>query len=178
MSDRGRYRKVYPRLWHHPGFRRLDGDDKALTLYLLSGPQTNRLGLYKLSIPTAADDLDTVPETLSKRIANVCDTFGWRFDPDARVFYIPSFWTWNPPENPKVLKGCLKDLNEIPPSPLIDTFANNLDTLPENLWETFRGRVSATYAQTFPISGTGTGTGTGSEERRTARATRWPPAFG
>ena len=129
MSEVGRYRKAYPRIWRHPGFRQLSRDEQRLVLYLLYGPQSNRIGLFHFSIFTAAEDLDTTPETLKKGLANVTVTFGWMFDADARVFYIPSWWRWNPPENVKVIKGSLKDLNEIPPSALVDAFATNIDAL-------------------------------------------------
>ena len=35
------------------------------------------------------------------------------------------------------MKGSLKDLNEIPPSGLIDAFARNIETIPHTLHETF-----------------------------------------
>jgi hypothetical protein len=57
MSDLGRYRKLYIRLWRHPGFLSLTDAEKVLALYLLTGPPTNRLGLYTLSIATAAEEL-------------------------------------------------------------------------------------------------------------------------
>lgn len=137
MSDLGRYRRLYVRLWRHPGFLELTDAEKVLAIYLLTGPQTNRLGLYTLSLATAAEDLGTVPETLKKRLARVCQTLGWLFDGRSRVFYIPSFWKWNPPENVNVVKGSLKDLNEIPPCGLVDAFAKNIETLPQTLHQTF-----------------------------------------
>jgi hypothetical protein len=70
-------------------------------------------------------------------LADVSGTFGWHFDADARVFYIPSWWRWNPPENENVLKGNLKDLNEIPPCALVEAFARNLETLPPTFHQTF-----------------------------------------
>jgi hypothetical protein len=137
MSDVGRYRKLYARLWRHPGFVALTEGEKVLALYVLTGPQSNRLGLYVLSIATAAEDLGTTPETLKKRLLNVCQTFGWWFDGAARVVYIPSWFRWNVPENPNVMKGSMKDLNEIPPCGLVDKFGRNIETLPETLHETF-----------------------------------------
>ena len=64
-------------------------------------------------------------------------TFGWHFDPDARVFYIPSWWRWNQPQNANVLKGNIKDLSEIPPCALVEQFAQNLETLDPTLHQTF-----------------------------------------
>jgi hypothetical protein len=137
MNSLGRYRKVFARLWRHPGFVELTDGERVLAFYLITGPQTNRLGLYVLSIATAAEDLGTVPETLKKRLVTVCQTFGWLFDGKARVIYIPSWFKWNPPENANVMKGSLKDLNEIPPCGLVDAFARNVETLPETLHEAF-----------------------------------------
>lgn len=137
MSDVGRYRRLYTRLWRHPGFVELTEGEKNLAMYIITGPQTNRLGLYLLSIATAAEDLGTVPQTLTKRLVRVCETFGWLFDSKARVIYIPSWFRWNPPENANVVKGSLKDLNEIPPCALVDAFARNIETVPETLRETF-----------------------------------------
>jgi len=137
MSDLGRYRKLYTRIWRHPGFVGLTDAEKVVAIYVLTGPQSNRLGLYVFSIATAAEDLGSVPETLKKRLTTVCQTLGWLFDARARVVYVPSFFKWNVPENPNVLRGSLKDLSEIPPCGLIDAFAGNIETLPETLHQTF-----------------------------------------
>ena len=137
MSDVGRYRRLYARLWRHPGFVSLNEGEKVLAIYLLTGPQSNRLGLFAFSVAVAAEDLGTVPQTITKRLANVCQTFGWLFDARARVFYMQSWFRWNPPENVNVMKGSLKDLNEIPPCALVDAFARNIETVPETLRETF-----------------------------------------
>ena len=53
------------------------------------------------------------------------------------MIYIPSWWRWNPPENVNVLKGNLKDLNDIPPCGLVDAFAHNIGPLPETFHQTF-----------------------------------------
>lgn len=137
MSDVGRYRKIYPRIWRHPGFKALTPSSQKLALYLLSGPQTNPVGLFHFSPALAADDLGVATETLRKGLTDVRETFGWLFDAGAGVFYIPSWWRWNKPEGVNVLKGNLKELSEIPPSHLMEMFAANLRTLPEALHLTF-----------------------------------------
>jgi hypothetical protein len=137
MSDLGKYRKLYVRLWRHPGFLELTDAEKVLAFYILTGPQTNRIGLFTFSIATAAEDLGTVPETLKKRLVRVTQTFGWLFDGRAGVLYIPSFFRCNPPDNENIVKGNLKDLNEIPPCGLVDAFACNIETVPKTLHKTF-----------------------------------------
>lgn len=137
MSDVGRYRKIYPRLWRHPGFLALKPSARELVLYLLSGPQANAIGLFHFSVATAAEDLGIGADTLRKALSDIAVTFDWRFDADARVLYIPSWWRWNKPENDNVLKGNCKALSEIPSCGLVDAFASNTETLPETLRETF-----------------------------------------
>lgn len=139
MSDDvvGRYGRAYARIWRHQGFRKLTQAEQRLTFYLLTGPQKNRLGLFHFSVSTAAEDLDLGAETLRKGLSNVCTTFDWLFDADARVFYIPSWWRWNRPDNVNVLRGNLKDLSEIPPCALVEAFAANLEYVPVDLRQTF-----------------------------------------
>jgi hypothetical protein len=137
-GDVGRYRKLYPRVWRHAGFCSLTKTARELALYLLTGPQTSRIGIFHFSIATAAEDLDVGAETLRKAVTSVCATFGWQFDAEARVFYIPSWWRFNMPENSNVLKGNLKDLNEIPFCALIEAFTENREMLPSSLHETFK----------------------------------------
>jgi hypothetical protein len=143
MSDVvGRYRRAYPRIFRHPGFKGLTATEQLLTLYLLSGPQSNRIGLFYLSVNTAAEDLEVGADTIRKGIRNISDTFGWHFDSVARVFYISSWWRWNNPGSPKVLEGNLKDLSEIPPCALVDAFARNTEYLGDKLLDTFTHTVA------------------------------------
>jgi hypothetical protein len=53
------------------------------------------------------------------------------------VFYIPSWWRWNQPDHEKILRGNLKDLSELPPCGLVETFARNLTYLKPELHESF-----------------------------------------
>jgi hypothetical protein len=133
----GRYRRAYPRIWRHPGFVGLTQSERILVLYLLQGPQSNRIGLFHFSVSTAAEDLGVGLETLRKGLSNVCLTFGWLCDSEARVFYIPSWWRWNRPDNLNVLRGSLKDISELPPCGLVDAFASNLTYVPPDVQETF-----------------------------------------
>ena len=133
----GRYRRAYPRLFRHPGFKALTPLGQRLTFYLLFGPSSNRIGLFYFSLNTAAEDLDTTPETLRKALPDVLAAFGWMFDAVARVVFIPTWWRWNSPDHGKVLQGNLKDLSEIPPCGLVDAFANNVTYLNPDLHPTF-----------------------------------------
>lgn len=141
MSDVGRYRKIFPRLWCHPQFLELSEGERLLTLYCLTGPQQNRCGYAKFSISAAAEDLDISPVKADRQMRRICSAFGWEYDRRRRVLFIPSWWTFNCPENPNVMIGVLKDLAEVPPSDLFARFAGNVETLPPTYRETFTQRI-------------------------------------
>lgn len=117
--DKRRYRKIYVRIWREPKFRGLSSDLKTVTLYLLTGPQTNRIGCYCLSPPQAADDLNLKLPAFLKHLDIVCRTFEWQWDREARVLFIPSWWEWNPVDNQDALIGYLSDRHEVPPCHLL-----------------------------------------------------------
>jgi hypothetical protein len=137
----GRYKRAYPRIWRHPGFLALSPNAQRIALYILIGPQQNRIGLAHFSIATAAEDVSLGVDTFRKGMSDVCVTFGWLFDAEARVLYIPSWWRWNRPENPNVLRGNLKDISELPTCGVVEAFANNLEYVPPDLQETFIGTL-------------------------------------
>ena len=137
MSEIGRYRRAYPRLFRHPGFTKLTPLGQRLVCYLLWGPQSNRIGCFYFSVNTAAEDLKTTAETLKGGLVEVASSFGWTFDAGSRVFYIPTWWRWNPPDHVHILEGNLKDLSEIPPCGLVDAFVQNLAYLSPKLHGTF-----------------------------------------
>jgi hypothetical protein len=132
-----RYRKIDPRIWKDEKFIGLGTISKLILLYCLSSPQSNRIGIFNFSPAQGGEDLQTLPETFLKGLNRICKTFRWRYDEKFRVLYIPTWWKYNKPENPNVLKACLQDLHEVPNSPLKEAFKSNLDYLPETFHETF-----------------------------------------
>jgi hypothetical protein len=162
MSALGRYRKVYPRLWRHPAFAPLSEGEKLLALYLLTGPQTNRLGVYPWTPEWAAADLAVTRQTLQRRWSVLENGFGWtRSSATNRptVVDIPSWLRWNPPENPNVVKAILNDLNEIPPCPARERILDRLTEVAKGYGKGYGKGLP------IPLAYTGTGTGTGTEEQ-------------
>lgn len=134
MDDRRRYRKIYCRLWIHPTFQALSSDAKVVMLYLLTGPQTNRIGLFRLSLALAGEQNNIAPGKVKKCVAVVCQTFQWTYDEAAGVVWIPSWWKWNDVrENFKVFQGALADLHEVPETPLIGKFLAHKAFVPSGL---------------------------------------------
>jgi len=176
MKDRGRvmtknpsetpkYRKLFPIFWDDDRVRKLDEGEQLLAAYILTSRQTNKIGLFRFSLAACAEDLDKPINTITKRIAKVCDTLEWKYDSDARCLYIPTWWKYNPPANVKNMVGNLRDLTELPNTVLLYEFAKNEKFLSGVVLDTLRKRM-AYLADTNPISGALTGalalTGTGS----------------
>lgn len=118
----GRWRAIHVRLWRHPVFMALSPDAQRLAVYALSGPPTNRIGLYTLSVAAVAEDLRLSPTATKRRLEEVCSGFGWRYDQSGRVMLIPSHFRFNHPQNPSHLKAMLSDLSEVGSLTLVPEF--------------------------------------------------------
>ena len=112
-----KYRKIDPRIWRDERFAMLAPDEKLIALYCLTCPSVNRCGIFVFSPAMAVEELGNVPETFRERFGRVCRVLKWGWDEQHRVLYFPSWWRYNRPENPNVLKGNLEDLNDLPETP-------------------------------------------------------------
>ena len=126
-----KYRRVYPRMWHDEAFSKLEPEEKLVAVYLLTGPQTNRIGLYVLSIPAAAEETGILEETFRERFANVRQTLNWAYCHASRVAWQPTHWRYNLPDNPNVFKSCLADLDDIPECEPKTLFLQHFEHLPQ-----------------------------------------------
>ncbi len=144
-----RFRKIDPRIWFDERFRRLSASEKLVAVYVLTA-QSNRIGLFHFSRARAAEDLEMLPATFAEGFARVCETLRWAFDESARVLFLPTWFRYNRPENPNVLKACLADLHEVPETPLRERFAANLHYLPETFHKTFREGLSEASGEPWP----------------------------
>lgn len=134
-----KYRKVDPRVWSDERFTGLSTEGKLLAMYCLTSPQANRIGLFRFSLALAREDVgDTVSDTV---FDTVCHTLNWRFDRTAKVLYLPTWWKYNHPDNPKHWKGALSDLHDVPETALLQEFANNTKYIHPACHETFRNGI-------------------------------------
>ncbi len=141
-----KYRKIDPRLWKDEKFRNFSAQEKLFCIYMFTA-QANRIGIFSFSPGEAAEDLETLPQTFLKGFGNVINTLNWRWDSGVRVLYIPTWFKYNAPENPNVLKGVLDDLQDVPETLLLSEFYGNLRYLDETLHETFLKRLPKRIAK-------------------------------
>lgn len=133
-----KYRKVDPRFWDDERMQKLEPSCKLVSLYLMTG-QSNRCGLFVFSMGLAVEHTGMNADSYRKAMAKVCDTLKWTYEEGTRVLYIPTWWKYNAPENEKHLIGCLKDLHDLPATPLLKEFWKNVKFLPEYAKKAFRG---------------------------------------
>lgn len=158
-----KFRKIDPRIWHDERFITLSNEEKLLAVYCLTA-QCNRCGLFVFSMGKAAEDLGTSGGTFRERFGRVVSALRWRWDEARRVLYFPTWWKYNPPENINVLRGSLKDADDLPETPLLTEFYSNTRYLPKPFAEVIRERlanVPETLPPTVTESGAGARAGTG-----------------
>jgi len=159
------YRKIYRRFWRDKRVAVLPAIQKLIALYCITSHQSNRVGIFSFSPAMAEEDIGTLPGTIMDMSGGTLDptraTFrenfdavivamGWKWDPELRVLYIPSWWKWNRPENANVLKGNLKDLRDVPKSVLLQEFICNTQHLEPDLVETFTRTLPLILPETLP----------------------------
>ena len=139
-----RFRKIDPRIWTDEKFRLLKAEEQRIALYILTA-QSNRIGIFSFSPGKACEDLKTLPQTFRKGFQKVCQTLNWQWDADARVLYLPTWWRYNRPENANNVIGNLKDLDDLPKTPLLERFSTNTTHLKEDLHQTFTQTLEKRY---------------------------------
>lgn len=132
-----KYRKIDPRIWNDEGFRSLSTLEKLAAMHCLTCDQANRVGIFVYSLALAAEDLNTSTHSYAKAFGKACKILGWSYHESTRVAYLPKWWLYNKPENPKHLKGCLKDLHDVPANPFLEAFYHNAECLEGKLHDTF-----------------------------------------
>jgi len=128
-----RYRKLYPCFWRDDKILDLVPEGKLVACYCLTGPQTNRIGLYVLSVGQAAEECGMDAKRFDTVCDTVCDTLLWARDKRRRILFIRSWWRWNRPDNEKAMIGALSDLSEVTQTHLRQEFAQNTSHLSEHL---------------------------------------------
>lgn len=110
-----RYRKVRQRWWADLATQRLTTEQKLVALYCLTGPQSNGIGVYRFSPGQASEDLgEGFTEGFGKAFTEACRAHGWKFDPVARVLWIPGWIRDNAPQSPNVVKSWHGQLDLVP----------------------------------------------------------------
>lgn len=131
-----KYRKIDPRIWNDEKFRRCDANQKLVILELITG-QSNRCGLFCYSPALGAERLGWTPDFWLETARTACAIMEWPLDESERCVLVPKWWRYNCPNNRNLLKGCLRDLEDLPKTALIRRYHETGQQLSPALREFF-----------------------------------------
>lgn len=115
-----RYYRISPKLWDHARQHGWTADTQILALYLLTSPHRNIAGLYRLPRAYLMEDLGWDAERLSEPFAQLLREGFVEYDEAARVVLICHALAYDAPANANQIRGVLKQLAEIPATPLLE----------------------------------------------------------
>ena len=120
MKSEDIYRIILTRMWGDEKFNRLSSpppSGKYLWIFLLTGPFSNRIGLFRAGEMTLSEELGWDPkgfreafgEVLLEGLVKVSSEYS-----KDRLIFIPNFIKINPPQNPNVIKDWHREWNILP----------------------------------------------------------------
>lgn len=123
------YSKISPSFWTGETGREMVAagpDCVALSLYLMTGPHANMLGLYYLPIAYVCEDLGMTIEGASKALRRVCEGGFAGYDEASKTVFVPQMARWQVGESLSAsdnrVKSIKKAVDSLPKSPFIKEF--------------------------------------------------------
>lgn len=108
------YGKVHTSFWISDGMRRVSDDARLLALYLLTGQHTNMIGCFRLPDGYVSEDLNWIPERVSKGFDELSKNGFATRDSASKWVLILNFMRWNPIENPNQGIAALRLFSQVP----------------------------------------------------------------
>ena len=142
------YRRLYARILDDPDYLALDLLAKVVLFHVIG--RSNRIGLFKFSVAATAEDLNMPFDEVRQAFSRVLTTFEWRYDQPSKVLFIPTWWRWNEPSNLSHLVSLLKDLPDVPKTPLFEDFARSVTLLPEEMQPEFTAQLDGRTTIVWP----------------------------
>jgi hypothetical protein len=123
------YGKVEHGLHEQLKFQRLSMAARYYYLYLLTGPRSSKVGVFRLPPKAAAADLDVSVERVAELNAEL-EQGGWvRFDSTVQLVSVPARIWHDPPANGSVCAAMLKELDTLPATPLLHDEGAGLNSI-------------------------------------------------
>lgn len=132
------YYRVSPKFWTDPAIRRSSDDAKLLACYLLTGPHRRLEGLFRLPKPYICADLGWTMERLAEPFKELlAEQFGEpgfiAYDEAAEVVLIHKALKYQSPENDNQVTAALRQLDDLPDTPLTSEFRRSAERYCERL---------------------------------------------
>ena len=102
-------------MWGDEKFRMLPKAHRLSWIYLLTGPESNQVGLYRLSADKMADDLSERTASVRRSIDLLKIKGMVLYDEGSSLLWIPNWLVYNAPEGSNQAKGYLNAAKEFLP---------------------------------------------------------------
>jgi hypothetical protein len=145
------YYRVYTRFWSDPDMEHCSDDAKLLALYLLTGPHRRLEGLFRLPKAYICGDLGWTAERLAKPFQELLAERSGKpgfiaYDEQAQVVLLRNALKYQAPENTNQVTACLRQLEDLPDTPLTSEFRR----LAEQYSERLAKRLPEGFGQPLP----------------------------
>lgn len=111
--------------WNDAAFRQLDTDARLLFIWSWTNPLSTICGLYQVSQRQMEIALSTDPDCLEERVALALEQLAAkpmvRYDEENEVIWVVNR-AKHSNRSPKVAKAMQREVQDCPPSPLVDEF--------------------------------------------------------
>lgn len=158
--DFAAYGRVIRKTWRSVKFRKLDDLSKLVLLYLWTcQPGESSSSIFYIGFGTIADDLGKPLEMVTECLSAL-EADGWfRYDHEARVVFLPRQLGYDPPTNPNQLMSFITRTRELPDTPLVAEYYQQLEpyverfgeALPKALQEAFTKGLRQPFRNPVPV---------------------------
>jgi DnaD/phage-associated family protein len=154
----GRYTRIKSKFWTDEKARKWDSETKFLALYLLTSPHNNILGCYVLPKLYICADLGWDDKQLGKPFNKLLQDGFIKYDDINCLILLCNYLKHNPIENGNQATGAIKQLDELPKSPLLQELKQLIEQLGKPFLKPLAERigkpVTVTVTETVTVTTT------------------------
>jgi hypothetical protein len=150
----GRYTRIKSIFWNDEKAKLWSDDAKLLALYLLTSPHNNILGCHVLPKLYISADLNWDTKRLDEAFNQLFKDGFINYDDSNRLLLIVNYLKHNPIENGNQAKAALKQLAELPKSPLLQDLKRLLKQLNKPFIEPLLKRIPEPVTVTVTVTET------------------------
>lgn len=110
-----KFAKIKPAIWNRPKFKSLSCDGKLLGMYLMTNPQFEMVGIYRLGKHYMAKDTGLTSKQLEETLSELIEKNFCQYDVETEVVWVVDMATSQVADNPnaKQLRGVQNELVRI-----------------------------------------------------------------
>ncbi len=152
MKADGRYIRIKSKFWTDEKARLWNIETKYLALYLLTCPHNNILGCYVLPKLYICADLGWEPNQLSKPFNQLISDGFIKYDDSNCLILLCQFLKHNPIENHNQVTAAIKQLKELPNSPLLQDLKQLIERLNKPFLKPLAEQISKPVTVTVTVT--------------------------